>query len=62
VNAQNNFAYYLAEVEVDAASLDDASGLQLMAGMPAEVYIEGASRSAMRYLFEPLQQSMLRAA
>lgn len=62
VNVQNNVAYYLAQVEVDAGSLDDAGGLQLMAGMPAEVYIEGASRSAMRYLFEPLQQSMLRAA
>lgn len=62
VNVQNNVAYYIAQVEVDARSLEDAGGLQLMAGIPAEIYIEGASRSAMRYRVEPLQQSMLRAA
>jgi HlyD family secretion protein len=62
VNTQANIAYYVAQVEVDPKSLAEAGSLRLVAGMPAEVYVEGASRSAMRYLVEPLEQSLLHAA
>jgi multidrug efflux pump subunit AcrA (membrane-fusion protein) len=61
VNPQTNAAYYAVHVEVDRASMTDAGDLQLQAGMPAEIYIEGDSRSALRYLVEPIQQATLRA-
>jgi epimerase transport system membrane fusion protein len=57
-----NLPYYVALVEADASSLMQAGELKLQAGMPAEVYLQGEQRTPLRYLLEPLTQSLGRAA
>jgi membrane fusion protein, epimerase transport system len=54
--------YYAVLVEPDPASLAAAGGLELVAGMPAEVYIEGERRTPLEYLVEPVTQVLRRAA
>lgn len=53
--------YYVVLVEADATSLRDAGRMQLQAGMPAEVYLEGQQRTPLQYLAEPLVAVMERA-
>ena len=53
--------YYVALVEADAASLAQADGIKLLAGMPAEVYIKGEERTPLQYLVEPVTQVLRRA-
>lgn len=53
--------YYSVLVEADPSSLAKAGDLKLLAGMPAEVYIEGERRTPLQYLLEPVTQ-MLRHA
>jgi HlyD family type I secretion membrane fusion protein len=55
-------AYYTVLVEADPASLQQAGGLSLQAGMPAEAFIEGESRTVLEYLAEPLTLVLRRAA
>jgi multidrug efflux pump subunit AcrA (membrane-fusion protein) len=55
-------AYYTVLVEADPASLKQAGGLSLQAGMPAEAFIEGESRTVLEYLAEPLTLVLRRAA
>lgn len=54
-------AWYVVRVEADAQALHGAGRLQLQAGMPAEIYIEGEERTPLRYLIEPLTLLMQRA-
>jgi HlyD family type I secretion membrane fusion protein len=54
-------AYYTVLVEADPASLKQAGGLSLQAGMPAEAFIEGDSRTVLEYLAEPLTLVLHRA-
>jgi HlyD family secretion protein len=61
VDAQSGVPYFIAQVEADAESVDANPGLRLMAGMPAEVFIEGPSRTALQYLFEPISRAAARA-
>ena len=61
VDPVTNIPYYTALIETDAASLKDAGDLKLQAGMPAEVYLKGESRTALQYLLEPVTNSMRRA-
>jgi HlyD family type I secretion membrane fusion protein len=55
-------AYYLAHVRVTPQALHEAGDLRLQAGMPAEVFIQTSSRTALQYLIDPitgfLQRSM----
>lgn len=53
--------YYLARVELPGNSLGDTANLDLQSGMLAEVSFTGKARSPMRYLLDPLIQSMGRA-
>ena len=63
VDRQTGVPYFVAQIEADAASLADAGDdIKLVAGMPAEVYIQGGSRTALQYLLEPLSQVVSRAA
>ena len=50
--------YYMARVKVSNASLEDAGGLRLQAGMPAEVYMKTAERTALVYLLNPVMGFM----
>ena len=61
VDRQANAAYYVVHIAVDAASLGASGNLKLLAGMPAEVFIEGGERTALQYLIEPLTQVMRKA-
>ncbi|MDP9928989.1 HlyD family type I secretion periplasmic adaptor subunit [Variovorax paradoxus] len=54
--------YYSVLVEADAASLATAGDLKLLAGMPAEIYLQGDERTALQYLVEPITQVLRRAA
>jgi HlyD family type I secretion membrane fusion protein len=55
-------SYYTVLVEAEPASLQAAGGLTLQAGMPAEVFIEGESRTVLQYLAEPITLVLHRAA
>jgi HlyD family type I secretion membrane fusion protein len=61
VDRNNGNTYYVALVEADAASLAQAEGVKLQAGMPAEVYIRGEQRTPLQYLLEPVTQVLRRA-
>ncbi len=61
VDKQANTAFYVAHVEADAAKLQEAGDMKLLAGMPVEVYIEGDKRTVLQYLMQPLSQVVQRA-
>ncbi|VWX62299.1 HlyD family secretion protein [Burkholderiales bacterium 8X] len=63
VDRHTGLPYYSALIEADAASLAAAGDdLKLQAGMPAEVYITGETRTPLAYLLEPLTQVLRRGA
>lgn len=53
--------YYLAQVEVDPASLARMPQLRLVPGMPAEVLINTGSRTLLQYLLQPASNVMARS-
>lgn len=53
---------YAVLVEADPAALAKAADIQLLAGMPAEVCIEGGERPPLQYLAEPVTQVLRYAA
>jgi HlyD family type I secretion membrane fusion protein len=54
-------SWFVATVEVDAASLKDRPEIRLHAGMPAEVYVTTAERTLFEYLVKPLSVFASRA-
>ena len=62
VDKASNAPYYMVHVRVSPEALRKAGNLKLQAGMPAEVFIQTTSRSALQYLLDPflgfLQRSM----
>ena len=61
VDKQTGAPYFSAQIESSAESLSQLTDHKLMAGMPAEVYLRGDSRTALQYLLEPLSVAVLRA-
>ncbi len=61
VDRNQQQAWYVVQVEADAQSLQRAGQLQLQAGMPAEVFIEGEQRTPLQYLAEPVTLVLQRA-
>jgi HlyD family secretion protein len=53
--------YFTVLIAADAASIKAAGDLKLLAGMPAEVYIEGSKQTPLEYLMEPVTSSIRRA-
>jgi membrane fusion protein, epimerase transport system len=53
--------YYSVMILADIESLQAAGDLKLQAGMPAEVYIEGAKQTALQYLMEPITSTVRKA-
>jgi len=51
---QERTAYYVAHVRVTPEALAKAGDLKLQAGMPAEVFIKTAPRSALMYVLDPI--------
>ena len=48
-------------ITADAHSLESAGELQVQAGMPAEVYIEGTTQTPFQYLAEPVLSTIRKA-
>ena len=61
IDRQTNLPYYSVMITVDAHSLQAAGELQVQAGMPAEVYIEGTQQTAFQYLAEPITSTIRKA-
>lgn len=61
VDPATNVPYYMALIEADPRALQDAGGIELQAGMPAEVYLKGEKRTALQYLVEPVSTAARRA-
>lgn len=53
--------YYRAEVTIPPDQMDKLQGLELIPGMPVEVYIQTGERSPMTYLVKPLADYFNRA-
>lgn len=53
--------YYLTRVEVSPEGMADLDDLELLPGMPAEVFIATGSRTLMQYLFKPFSNAMARS-
>jgi len=53
--------YYAVHVRVPPKALQNAGGLTLQAGMPAEVFIRATERTALQYLFDPITAYMRRS-
>ena len=53
--------YYIAYVELEKELLSQLSGMRLVPGMPAEVFISTAERTAASYLVKPFTDQMNRA-
>jgi len=54
VDKATNAPYYVVHVRVSPEALRKAGDLKLQAGMPAEVFIQTASRNALQYLVDPV--------
>lgn len=61
IDNATNLPYYSVTIAADAESLKAMSELKLQAGMPAEVYIEGTSQTALQYLAEPITSTIRKA-
>jgi epimerase transport system membrane fusion protein len=58
---QNGDSYYTALIVADAEAIRAIGDFKLQAGMPAEVYIEGTTQTALQYLAEPVMTTLRRA-
>jgi epimerase transport system membrane fusion protein len=54
-------SYYQARIEVSPEGMEELGDLELLPGMPAEVYINTGSRTLLQYLFKPFSNSMARS-
>lgn len=54
-------AYYLAHIEIDKKSLEEAPNVHMTAGMTAEVYIKTRERTALDYILEPVTAFLYRS-
>jgi HlyD family type I secretion membrane fusion protein len=54
-------AYYTARISVNEESLAEMEDIALVAGMPAEVYIETGSRTFMQYVTKSITDSWARS-
>ena len=61
VDQNTGMSYYLARVEVTPEGMADLGDLELLPGMPAEVFIATGSRTLLQYLFKPFSNAMARS-
>lgn len=57
----NGQEHYIAYVQLEEEALADLRGFKLVPGMPAEIYISTAGRTAASYLVKPFTDQMNRA-
>ena len=58
---QTGLAYYLVRLSVDPDERQKLTDLTLVAGMPAEAFVQTGERSALSYLLKPLADQIYRA-
>jgi HlyD family secretion protein len=58
---QTNASYFTVRVALSEAERRRLAGLQLVPGMPAEVFMQTGSRTMLSYLFKPITDQMRRA-
>ncbi|WP_347268730.1 HlyD family type I secretion periplasmic adaptor subunit [Paracoccus sp. (in: a-proteobacteria)] len=61
VDQATHIPYYRAEVTIPPEQVDKLQGLELVPGMPVEVYVQTGERSPMAYLVKPLSDYFTRA-
>lgn len=61
VDQATQVPYYRAEVTIPPEQLEKLKGLDLIPGMPVEVYIQTGERSPLAYLVKPLSDYFIRA-
>lgn len=61
IERQTNLPYYSVTILADADSLRSTQEFKLQAGMPAEVFIQGSTQTALQYLVEPIMTTVRRA-
>jgi len=59
-DAKSNSSYYTVRVSLPGDELVRLSELQLISGMPAEVFVQTGSRTMMSYLFKPISDQLHR--
>ncbi len=52
--------YYLAQVRLDAAQPEQVAALELVPGMPADLFVNTGERTALSYLAQPLRDRLAR--
>ena len=60
VDRATNMPYYSVTILVERTPLA-AAEMKVQAGMPAEVYIEGAKQTPLQYIVEPITSTVRRA-
>jgi HlyD family secretion protein len=60
-DAQTNTSYFTVRISLSEQERRRLAGLQLVPGMPAEVFMQTGSRTMMSYLFKPIADQMRRA-
>lgn len=61
VDQATQIPYYRAEVTIPPEQIEKLSGLDLVPGMPVEVYVQTGERSPIAYLIKPLSDYFSRA-
>jgi HlyD family secretion protein len=62
VERASNMPYYSVTIVPDQEALQAAAGdIKVQAGMPAEVYLEGAPQTPLQYLAEPITSTIRKA-
>lgn len=61
IDQATQIPYYRAEVTIPPDQLDKLKGLDLVPGMPVEVYVQTGERSPIAYLVKPLSDYFTRA-
>ena len=62
IDRASGASYFTVLVLARPGALKDADAVKLQAGMPAEVYIQGAPQTPLQYLMAPLTSSVRKAA
>lgn len=58
---QGTLTYYAGRVQISEDDLPKLKGLKLIPGMPAEVQIKTSARTALSYLFKPIEDQFAKA-
>jgi epimerase transport system membrane fusion protein len=61
VDQNTGVPYYMARVQVTPEGLQELGDLELVPGMPAEVFIASGSRTFLQYVMKPFSNALARS-